>query len=88
MSQDCKKITISSIANTIFSNNDKDDYSWFLWPPDVFALISIIFQRTGVYKFCLHESKFWKDLEYDQKKNDFTTPFTKMILTTNITFHI
>ncbi len=28
--QNTPKITIESIAKTIFSNYDKDDYNWFL----------------------------------------------------------
>jgi len=44
--------TVSTLAQSI-----KPEWSfpedWFFWPPDVFALTSIIFQRTGCYSHVL-----------------------------------
>lgn len=52
-------INIKSIARSL-----KPEWSflddWLLWPPDVFALTSILLQRTGCYRICLIED-WWTD---------------------------
>src|SRR5690606_29435546 len=46
-------VTIEKIAKNICPNWSMED--WFRWPPDVFALITIVLTRTGAYKICLSD---------------------------------
>ena len=39
---------------------------WFHWPPNLFALISTVFQRTGAYKFCLLDPIDKNDLDWNR----------------------
>lgn len=34
--------------------------NWMCWPPDMFALLSIVLERTGCYKICLLEYDWWQ----------------------------
>ncbi|WP_426293345.1 hypothetical protein ACN9ML_29515 [Dyadobacter endophyticus] len=37
---------------------------WLCWPPDTFALISIILERTGCYRHCLMNYRWFRVPEY------------------------
>lgn len=63
------KVTLKSIAKNIYPEWELED--WFMWAPNIFALISIVFHRTGAYKICLIEPKpfdvngWQKNVEFD-----------------------
>lgn len=67
------KTTMESLAISI--NPNWGVYDWFEWPPNMFALISIILQRTGAYKLCLTKNDgIWDDpLWQDNVQNDALT---------------
>ena len=39
--------------------NSDDLFEWLYWPPNVFALTSLVLQRTGCYRICLIEDVEW-----------------------------
>lgn len=47
---------------------------WFQWPPNIFALVSMVLQRTGAYKICLIEGAHWEtknwqtEVEHDSQR--------------------
>lgn len=52
-------VTFKSIALGIEPTWELED--WFHWPPNIFALVSLVLQRTGAYKVCLKEKPHWED---------------------------
>ena len=62
-------ITLKQIAQCIEPKWDLK--AWFNWPPNVFALVSIVLQRTGSYKIALMSDAYWQDGLYkDSIHND------------------
>ena len=68
-------LTLDKIAQSIVSGWELGD--WFKWPPNMFALISMVLNRTGGYKICLtddafqgcwEESNWQENTEYDSDK--------------------
>lgn len=56
MSIENNNLTIRKLIKSL--NNDSDDlFEWLYWPPNMFALTSIILQRTGAYRICLIETE-------------------------------
>jgi predicted amidohydrolase len=51
-------ITFKSIAQSIEPTWELQD--WFQWPPNIFALVSIVLQRTGAYRVCIEEAPHWE----------------------------
>ncbi|KAB8141349.1 hypothetical protein F8S13_19835 [Chloroflexia bacterium SDU3-3] len=65
--------TVFEFMNQLNPKWNLDD--WFAWPPDVFALTSLIFSRTGSYLLAVAPTKTWpesktwdKDLEAYKKE--------------------
>jgi len=59
------KITIKLLAESIYPNWGLGE--WLEWPPNTFALISILFQRTGAYKLCLTKiDAIWDDADWQR----------------------
>lgn len=56
------KVTLKSIANSIYPGWTLQN--WFDWPPNMFALISMVLQRTGSYRICLLETRWWEHKEW------------------------
>lgn len=54
--------SLGSIANSM--HPDMKIAEWFAWPPNVFALISMVLHRTGAYKICLRDNPkaCWEDI--------------------------
>lgn len=55
--QGSEDYTLEQLANRICSRWDFP-FHWIAWPPDVFALLSVVFQRSGVYRSLL--SPIWR----------------------------
>jgi len=55
-------ITLKQVAKSIEPKWEIND--WFQWPPNLFALISIILQRTGAYRICLVENAHWENISW------------------------
>lgn len=71
--------TFKCLANTIQPGKTEED--WFLWPQDIFALISIVFQRTGCYKICIQDEKdpFWNKHEYIEENEIVTEEWIQYV---------
>ncbi len=65
---EAEKITLKSIANNIYPDWQLND--WFYWPPNVFALISIVFKTTGAYKYIV-SSEIDTDFETGAKWENY-----------------
>lgn len=61
-------VSLRSIAQNIYPEWDLDE--WFKWPPNMFALCSIILNRTGGYKLCLLEPSWWNFSEWEREISD------------------
>jgi len=59
------KVTLNAIASSIYP--DWDLQEWFKWPPDLFALFSLVMQRTGCYKTCLMNCSEWAMVDWQKK---------------------
>jgi hypothetical protein len=51
LSHDDFSITIKQFAEEIMPKWKPDE--WFIWPPDVFALTSMLLKRTGIYRYAV-----------------------------------
>lgn len=52
-------ITLSKLARDIMPDK-KTPEQWFGWPPDVFALCSLVLQRTGGYRLSQLYTRYWE----------------------------
>lgn len=50
-------LTIKDLISSLKYSDDL--FEWLYWPPNVFALTSMILQRTGSYRICLIEDIDW-----------------------------
>ena len=60
-----KPITLHRFAKIIKPDCRFPD-DWLSWPPDLFALTSLVMQRTGSYRMCIVDTSWWED----PKRND------------------
>lgn len=63
---------MKSLGKSIYPEWELND--WLAWPPNTFALLSIILQRTGAYKLCLSKSdNLWDDNKWQKNVEDDAT---------------
>lgn len=58
-------VTFKSIAQSIEPSWNLQD--WFQWPPNIFALVSVVLQRTGAYKVCINEAPHWESPQWKDR---------------------
>jgi hypothetical protein len=64
------RVSLFSIAKNI--NEDWSLEDWLQWPPDAFALFSIIINRTGLYKYFLLDTDWWQKGNWSAEINDLS----------------
>ena len=67
-SQTTENLTLKKIANNIYPDWSLAD--WFHWPPNMFALIAMVLQRTGAYRICLQQTKWWEKKTWQQNVSE------------------
>ncbi len=58
--QTIKDYTLQIKLNGSLGNEEEQLDEWLTWPPDIFALTSIILQRTGCYRITLIDTEWWE----------------------------
>lgn len=60
------QLTIADLATSLRPGWDFTT-DWLCWPPDTFALVSIIMERTGCYRHCLIDYQWSRTPEYSRQ---------------------
>jgi len=71
------RVSLQSIAYNI--NKDWSLEDWLQWPPDAFALLSIIINRTGLYKYFLLDTDWWQKKSWTVEIDELSDTWIKVV---------
>lgn len=70
---------IKDFFKSIDVNLDKEE--WFIWPPDVFAITSLLLKRTGAYIFTIMPPEKWpSDIKWHDNLREAANQWHKWVL--------
>ena len=58
--------TIGQLIKSLSSNPNKETNDWLFWPPDVFAITSLIMEKTGCYRIALLDTQWWEGASWGE----------------------
>lgn len=58
--------TIGQLIKSLSNNPNKETNDWLFWPPDVFAITSLIMEKTGCYRIALLDTQWWEGASWGE----------------------